>query len=139
MPPPRYSSRHGAGGRIACNDGRLDQACADLIRGIGEFGDGYRVARADAEFAVQPIDGGLPDGSRAGRGRMARRIRSGGQCLLRDAWRRIDRCADRKVDDATEIGTSGLLRVGNRVLMKLRDARRDSRQVMAEFGEEAPR
>src|SRR5665811_1382964 len=81
-----------ADGRIACNDGRSDETCADLIRGIGEFGDDYRVARADAElhrqardeflgadgweygvraetgdaeFAVQPIDGGLPHGGSA--------------------------------------------------------------------------
>ena len=86
--------------------------------------------------AVRKV-GDLP-GRQAQPQRLARLVRRLGQFFLVEDEHRL-RCADRKVDCATRVGTCGLLRGGNGVPTKLRDTRRHRGQVMVEPGEAAPR
>ena len=139
--------------RVGGDTAGAGEGGTDLVRRVGELRPRDEVTRPDPELArqgrhqllgaderqhaveaeaghpvasTQPVDGRLPGRDRADRERVARRVGGSTQRVLDDPRGRVDRRADREVDDPVRVRPGALGVLDQSVPGEVRESSRDA-------------
>ena len=117
--------QRGVADQVAGADAEVDRHRADELLGADHRQHAVEAEPGDAVAAGQPVDRRLPGRLEADRRRVARGVGRVAQGLLHDLGRRVDRRADREVDDAVGVRARRRGVVGELVPGEVREALRD--------------